>query len=334
MHTDEAACLRAIRAKDARFDGVFYTGVTSTGIYCRPSCPARTPQAGNVRFYPTAAAAQAAGFRACKRCLPGAAPGSPEWDVRGDTVARAMRLIDDGVVDREGVPGLAATLGYSPRQLQRLLADGVGAGPVALARTRRAHTARTLLEATDLRLPVGPHTPRRQHHPGPSGLPPGGSMSTYSIMDSPIGALTIVERDGGLAAIYMTEHRHAPGPETFGERVDDALPEVTQQLREYFDGERTVFDLPLNPVGTEFQRSVWSEMAAIPYGETLTYGDIAAALGRPSASRAVGTAVGRNPISIVVPCHRVVGSSGKLVGYAGGVDRKEYLLAHERGLMR
>lgn len=116
--------------------------------------------------------------------------------------------------------------------------------------------------------------------------------------------------------------------------MDDALPEVTQQLREYFDGERTVFDLPLNPVGTEFQRSVWSEMAAIPYGETLTYGDIAAALGRPSASRAVGTAVGRNPISIVVPCHRVVGSSGKLVGYAGGVDRKEYLLAHERGLMR
>ncbi|MHA7862059.1 methylated-DNA--[protein]-cysteine S-methyltransferase [Tessaracoccus sp. Y36] len=159
-------------------------------------------------------------------------------------------------------------------------------------------------------------------------------MSTYSIMDSPIGALTIVERDGGLAAIYMGEHRHAPGPETFGERVEDALPEVTQQLREYFDGERTVFDLPLNPVGTEFQRSVWSEMAAIPYGETLTYGDIAAALGRPSASRAVGTAVGRNPIGIVVPCHRVVGSSGKLVGYAGGVDRKEYLLAHERGLTR
>ncbi|WP_040283617.1 DNA-3-methyladenine glycosylase 2 [Tessaracoccus massiliensis] len=157
MHTDEAACLRAIRAKDARFDGVFYTGVTSTGIYCRPSCPARTPQAGNVRFYPTAAAAQAAGFRACKRCLPGAAPGSPEWDVRGDTVARAMRLIDDGVVDREGVPGLAATLGYSPRQLQRLLADGVGAGPVALARTRRRPTPSSGgLTFVDLTLPTLP----------------------------------------------------------------------------------------------------------------------------------------------------------------------------------
>ncbi len=152
MHDDTATCLRAIRAKDARFDGRFVTGVTSTGIYCRPSCPARTPRARNVRFFPTAAAAQLAGFRACKRCLPGAAPGSPEWDVRGDAVARAVRLIDDGVIDREGVTGLAVRLGYSVRQVQRLLCDGTGAGPLALARTRRAQTARTLLEATALPL--------------------------------------------------------------------------------------------------------------------------------------------------------------------------------------
>ncbi|MDF1489345.1 DNA-3-methyladenine glycosylase 2 family protein [Tessaracoccus caeni] len=150
MHTDREACLRAISAKDARFDGVFFTGVTSTGIFCRPSCPARTPAAHNVEFYPTAAAAQLAGFRACKRCLPAASPGSPEWDVRGDAVARAMRLVDDGMVDREGVTGLAARLGYSPRQVQRLLADGAGAGPLALARARRAQTARTLIEASDL----------------------------------------------------------------------------------------------------------------------------------------------------------------------------------------
>lgn len=152
MHTDREACLRAIAAKDARFDGMFFTGVTSTGIFCRPSCPARTPAARNVEFYPTAAAAQLAGFRACKRCLPAASPGSPEWDVRGDAVARAMRLVDDGVVDREGVPGLAARLGYSARQVQRLLADGAGAGPLALARARRAQTARTLIQATDLPL--------------------------------------------------------------------------------------------------------------------------------------------------------------------------------------
>lgn len=152
MYTDEEACHRAIRAKDARFDGYFFTGVTSTGIYCRPSCPARTPGRDNVSFFPTAAAAQLAGFRACKRCIPGAVPGSPEWDVRGDAVARAVRLIDDGVVDRDGVGGLASQLGYSPRQVQRLLADGTGAGPLALARARRAQTARTLIETTQLPL--------------------------------------------------------------------------------------------------------------------------------------------------------------------------------------
>ena len=150
MFTDREACLRAIQAKDSRFDGTFFTGVLTTGIYCRPSCPARTPHPENVDFFPTAAAAQQAGFRACKRCVPGASPGSPEWDIRGDSLARAVRLIDDGVVDREGVAGLATQLGYSTRQLQRLLVEGAGAGPLALARARRAHTARTLLEATAL----------------------------------------------------------------------------------------------------------------------------------------------------------------------------------------
>ena len=151
----------------------------------------------------------------------------------------------------------------------------------------------------------------------------------HSIMDSPIGPLTIVERDGGLAAIYLVEHAHAPAPESLGERVDDALPEATRQLGEFFAGERTEFDLPLNAVGTEFQRKVWAALAEIPYGETRTYGEIAVELARPSASRAVGAAVGRNPISIVVPCHRVVGSDGRITGYAGGVERKEYLLALE-----
>lgn len=151
----------------------------------------------------------------------------------------------------------------------------------------------------------------------------------HSIMDSPIGPLTIVERDGGLAAIYMVGHAHAPAPESLGERVDDALPEATRQLGEFFAGERTEFDLPLNAVGTEFQRKVWAALAEIPYGETRTYGEIAVELARPSASRAVGAAVGRNPISIVVPCHRVVGSDGRITGYAGGVERKEYLLALE-----
>lgn len=143
---------RAIDARDTRFDGQFFTAVTSTGIYCRPSCPARKPKPQNVAFYLTSAAAHEAGFRACKRCLPEAAPGSPEWDLRRDLAGRAMRLIVDGVVDREGVEGLAARLGYSSRHVHRILVGELGAGPRALARARRAQTARSLLVGTDLRL--------------------------------------------------------------------------------------------------------------------------------------------------------------------------------------
>lgn len=141
---------RAIESRDARFDGQFVTAVRSTGIYCRPSCPARTPRRQNVEFFATSAAAHEAGYRACKRCLPEAAPGSPQWNIRTDAVGRAMRLIADGVVERDGVPGLAARLGYSSRHLARLLTAELGAGPLALARAHRAHTARMLLVGTDL----------------------------------------------------------------------------------------------------------------------------------------------------------------------------------------
>ena len=141
---------RAISARDTRFDGQFVTAVRSTRIYCRPSCPARTPKPENVTFYPTSAAAHEAGYRACKRCLPEAAPGSPQWDLRNDVAARAMRLIAAGTVEREGVSGLAGRLGYSSRHLTRLLTTELGAGPLALARAHRAHTARMLLVGTDL----------------------------------------------------------------------------------------------------------------------------------------------------------------------------------------
>ena len=141
---------RAMVARDARFDGQFITGVHSTGIYCRPSCPAVAAKPGNVTFYLTAAAAHEAGLRACKRCLPDAVPGSPEWNIRDDLAARAMRLIADGTVEREGVPGLAHRLGYTPRHLGRVLTAELGAGPLALARAHRAQTARLLLAGTDL----------------------------------------------------------------------------------------------------------------------------------------------------------------------------------------
>ncbi|MFJ3136499.1 AlkA N-terminal domain-containing protein [Streptomyces sp. NPDC102359] len=150
MYTDTERCVRAVQSKDARFDGWFYTAVLTTGIYCRPSCPVVPPKPENMVFHPSAAACQQAGFRACKRCRPDTSPGSPEWNVRADLVARAMRLIADGVVDREGVTGLAARLGYSTRQIERQLYAELGAGPLALARAQRAQTARTLVETTDL----------------------------------------------------------------------------------------------------------------------------------------------------------------------------------------
>src|SRR5277367_3435050 len=141
---------QAIEACDPRFDGWVFCGVKTTGIYCRPSCPARTPKRENVHLFASAAAAQAAGFRACKRCRPDATPGSPEWDLRADLVGRAMRLIADGLVDREGVAGLARRLGYTERHVHRQLVAVVGAGPLALARAQRAQTARILLETTAL----------------------------------------------------------------------------------------------------------------------------------------------------------------------------------------
>jgi AraC family transcriptional regulator of adaptative response / DNA-3-methyladenine glycosylase II len=147
---NEESRYEAVCSRDGRFDGEFFFAVSTTGIYCRPSCPAVTPKRKNVRFYPTAAAAQGSGFRACRRCRPDAVPGSAEWNARADVVGRAMRLIGDGVVDREGVAGLAVRLGYSARQVQRQLNAELGAGPVALARAQRAHTARVLLQSTEL----------------------------------------------------------------------------------------------------------------------------------------------------------------------------------------
>ncbi|MEU6254715.1 AlkA N-terminal domain-containing protein [Streptomyces sp. NPDC047043] len=150
MHTDRERCVRAVQSKDARFDGWFFTAVLTTRIYCRPSCPVVPPKPENMTFYPSAAGCQQAGFRACKRCRPDTSPGSPEWNRRADLVARAMRLIADGVVDRDGVPGLAARLGYSTRQIERQLLAELGAGPLALARAQRAQTARLLIETTPL----------------------------------------------------------------------------------------------------------------------------------------------------------------------------------------
>jgi len=155
-------------------------------------------------------------------------------------------------------------------------------------------------------------------------------MTVHTTLDSPIGPLTLVSTDGRLSGVYLHEQRHRPPEERFGERDARPFAAAAAQLEEYFEGERTDFDLPLSLRGTPFQRSVWDELVKIPYGETISYGELAARLGNPAASRAVGLANGKNPVGVIVPCHRVVGSTGDLTGYGGGIERKRHLLAFER----
>ncbi len=152
----------------------------------------------------------------------------------------------------------------------------------------------------------------------------------YTVVDSPVGPLTLVATDGVLSGLYMDRQRHRPDERTFGEPDAAPFADAAAQLEEYFAGRRTEFDLPLAPAGTPFQHSVWAELRRIPFGETVTYRELAERIGRPTAARAVGLANGRNPICIIVPCHRVVGADGSLTGYAGGLDRKRHLLTLER----
>jgi methylated-DNA-[protein]-cysteine S-methyltransferase len=151
-------------------------------------------------------------------------------------------------------------------------------------------------------------------------------ITSHTVIDSPVGALTLVGRGGALAGVYFRHHWYRPDPATFGPRDDAGFATAARQLAEYFAGERTAFDLPVHAEGDEFQHAVWRRIAAVPYGATTTYGDLARELGDPALARDVGAAVGRNPLSIVVPCHRVVGKGGKLTGYAGGLRRKQFLL--------
>jgi AraC family transcriptional regulator of adaptative response / DNA-3-methyladenine glycosylase II len=225
-------CYRVAQSRDSRFDGWFYIAVRTTGIYCRPSCPAITPKRKNVEFFPSAAAAQQHGYRACKRCRPDAAPGSPEWNVRGDVVARAMRLIADGIVDREGVAGLAARLGYSSRHLTRLVTEELGAGPLALARAQRAQTARVLIETssmsmTDIAFAAGFGSIRQFNDTVREvyALAPGELRRRSSIGDS--------SADPGAVVVRLPTRGPFAGREAFEFLGTRAIPGV-----EVFDGDR------------------------------------------------------------------------------------------------
>jgi AraC family transcriptional regulator of adaptative response/methylated-DNA-[protein]-cysteine methyltransferase len=355
---DPATCYAAMAARDRAFDGVFFVGVTSTGIYCRPVCPARTPLLKNCTFHASAEAARAAGFRACKRCRPESAPGSPAWVGTAASVRRALALIDGGALDAVDAPvaveALGDKLGVGARQVRRLFARHLGVSPVAVAQAKRLAAAVRLID--EGRLPMaqvaataGFGSVRRfnevfaaVHGETPANRRKCASGATHMHLTltrhaSPVAELLLVtDAEGRLRALDFTDYeermhrllvRHY-GSVTLVEGA--APPAIIAALDRYFAGDLAALDaIPIATGGTEFQRTVWAALRRIPAGKTSGYGALAASIGKPGAARAVGLANGLNPIGIVVPCHRVIGASGALTGYAGGIERKKWLLEHE-----
>ena len=307
-------CYLAISTRDQRFDGRFYTGVVSTGIFCRPVCPATTPKAENCRFFPSAAAALEAGFRPCLRCRPESAPDSPAWRGVRTTVSRALRLIEQGALDGHNVDQLAERLGVGSRHLRRLFADHVGASPLQVARSKRILTAKRLItdtgmNMTDVALAAGFSSVRQFNHTfqtiygkRPSDLRRAGTGSrmkqqlTRSEFKSPIGAITLIFQDQSLVYLDFSDNPERLdtylsrrfGDVTMGRHDSDTT--IHRALGQYFDQGGDPFEgLLLDTGGTPFQQSVWRELQKIPTGSTLDYSTLAERVGRPAAVRAAAS---------------------------------------------
>jgi AraC family transcriptional regulator of adaptative response/methylated-DNA-[protein]-cysteine methyltransferase len=336
----------AVVERDPRAEGRFWLGVTSTGIFCRPTCAARRPGRERAVFFESTNAALAAGFRACLRCRP-TEPGRTQLEV----VAEACRLIEaDGFDTTPTLAELGRRVGWSPFHLQRTFRRIVGVTPRQYAESKRVERLRDRLRAADSVTTAlydagwGSSAAFYASAPAHLGMSPsayrnggGGDTIRFTIVDSPIGRLLIAATERGVCSVRIGDddgrlaeelHREFPRAAHI-ERDDDALEGWAGALRRNLDGSEPDLDLPLDIRATSFQRRVWEALRAIPYGETRTYGEIAAAVGSPRAARAVGQACGANPVSIIVPCHRVVAGGGKLGGYGWGLERKRWLLEHE-----
>ncbi|MCT2558356.1 methylated-DNA--[protein]-cysteine S-methyltransferase [Tsuneonella sp. YG55] len=333
---------RIALAKDRRFDGRFVTGVHSTGIYCRPSCPARAPKRENVRFYATPAQAEAAGLRACKRCAP-------------DQVSRdeaAVRAAIDEIKASEGLPRLdelAALTGYSPSHFQRLFTRATGLSPAAYARALREERARASLSegrrVTDAIYDAGYESPSRFYEAmeGKMGMAPsawraGGRGATihWAVVDTTLGSMLVAATDRGVCRLSFNEGpnelaRRFPHAELVegGEAFEQLLAEVVATVEAPGDAPAGFSHIPLDVKGTAFQEACWKALRAIPPGETRTYAEIAAAAGNPKAVRAAGSANARNNVAVLIPCHRVIRTGGDLGGYAYGLAIKRELLKRE-----
>ena len=335
---DDDTCWRIALAKDRRFDGTFVTGVHSTGIYCRPSCPARPPRRENVSFYATPAQAEAAGLRACLRCRPG--------DVLRDeaAVAQAIALLRQADTSMP-LAALAAATGYSSAHFQRLFTRAVGVSPAAYTRALRMERAADALSAgervTDAVYEAGFSAPSRFYAAvgerlgmTPSAWRDGGRGVTirWAVVATSLGPMLVAATDKGVCRLSFNEDGLAlrarfPAAELIAgdERFAALLADVVAAV----EAPASSHQIPLDVQGTAFQEAVWRELRRIPPGETRSYAQIAAAIGRPGAVRAAGSANGANAVAVLIPCHRVVRSDGTVGGYAYGEAIKRQLLATE-----
>lgn len=359
--TSKDARWQAVQARDKRADGNFVYAVRSTGIYCKPSCPSRKPRREQVVFFPLPAAAEQNGFRACKRCKP---QMSRVQDPRTEAVARVCREIDRQVHNGDGMakdgtrsdfhltlPSLSPIAGLGPHQLERAFRSVMGISPRQYADAHRMQWLKSKLkkgdDVTTALYDAGFGSSSRLYERAPAhlGMTPAtyrqggaGMEIRYTIANSALGRLLVGATERGISALYLGDsdapleaalQKEYPRAEIRRDR--NGMQEWVGKIIEHLRGREPNLDLPTDVQATAFQRRVWQELRKIPYGSTRTYRQVARAIGRPTAIRAVARACATNPVSVVVPCHRVLREDGNLAGYRWGLDRKRELLAHEAG---
>ena len=338
---------QAVVAKDASFDGQFVFAVSSTGVYCRPSCPSRRAHRERVRFFDLPEAAEQAGFRACLRCQPQRAR---VVDPQIELVQRVCQLLNSEDHETLKLGELASQAGVSVFHLQRTFKRVMGISPRQYVAARKFGNFKALVRrgesVTNSLYESGFNSSSRLYEYASEelGMTPAtysrggrGVNISYTIADSTMGRLLVAITERGVCAVRMSDNDaelekdlREEFPHAQIKRDDAALRDTVTKVLNHLDNNESRLDLPLDIRATAFQRQVWEKLRAIPYGETVSYGDVAKALGKPGAVRAVGRACATNPVALVIPCHRVVREDQSLGGYRWGLDRKKRLLDHER----
>lgn len=338
---------QAVMSKDARFDGQFVFAVSSTGVYCRPSCPSRRAHRERVSFFDLPEAAEQAGFRACLRCQPRRAR---VLDPQMELVQRVCSVLNSSDSETVKLAELASHTGVSVFHLQRTFKRVMGISPRQYLAARKFGNFKALVRkgdsVTTALYESGFNSSSRLYEYASEelGMTPAtysrggrGVNINYTIVGSSMGRLLVAMTERGVCAVRMTDtdaelekDLREEFPQAQIKRDDSALREQVQKILNHLDNNEPRLDLPLDIRATAFQRQVWEKLRAIPYGQTVSYGDVAKALGKPGAVRAVGRACATNPVALVIPCHRVVREDQTLGGYRWGLERKKKLLAHER----